>query len=110
MLTPSEVAEKIGVSRSSVVRMIYSGDLPAIVAREGKKGFGRESKKTFRIREEVIERWVKRREQQWAERCQKAHFENAPISTNINIKKGSNGTAIDPASPDYSQKTLINIE
>ena len=90
--------------------MIYSGDLPAILIMEGKKRLGRKSKKIFRIREEVIERWVKRREQQWAETCRRVHSENAPISTNINNQRGANGTALVLQSSDYSQKTLINIE
>jgi excisionase family DNA binding protein len=56
LLTVREASQFLAVSRSTVDRLIACGSLPAILLRSGKK------KKTFRIREEALERWLRQRE------------------------------------------------
>jgi excisionase family DNA binding protein len=56
LLDPEQVSELLGISRSSVVRLITDGSLPAICLRSGKR------KKVWRIRREVLEKWVIARE------------------------------------------------
>jgi len=58
LLTPENVAESLSVSRSTVLRMISDGSLPAVCLRRGKR------KAVYRIREEVLERWVVSKERQ----------------------------------------------
>jgi excisionase family DNA binding protein len=58
LLTPESVAETLSVSRSTVLRMIADGALPAVVLRRGKR------KAVYRIRQEALERWVMSRERQ----------------------------------------------
>lgn len=55
-LTPNEIAAKLGISRSSVRRMIIDGQLHAVCMRAGKR------KKKFCIRESALERWLKKLE------------------------------------------------
>lgn len=59
LLDPEQTSEFLGISRSSVIRMIVDGQLPAICLRAGK------TKKVWRICKEVLEKWVigKEREQ-----------------------------------------------
>ena len=56
LLNIEEVAEDLGVSRQTVARIIAEGSLPAICLRTGRR------KKVWRIRPEVLERWLKERE------------------------------------------------
>jgi excisionase family DNA binding protein len=56
LLTPEACAEMLAVSRSTVLRMIADGALPAVMLRSGRR------KKVWRVREEVLEKWVKERE------------------------------------------------
>jgi excisionase family DNA binding protein len=56
LLTPEIVAEQLAVSRSTVLRLIADGALPAVLLRRGK------TKTIYRVREEVLEKWVKDRE------------------------------------------------
>ena len=56
LLTPEQVAESLAVSRSTILRMIADGSLPAICLRRGKR------KAVYRIREEQLERWIVARE------------------------------------------------
>ena len=58
LLTPENVADALAVSRSTVLRMIGDGSLPAVCLRRGKR------KAVYRIREEQLERWVMARERQ----------------------------------------------
>ena len=58
LLTPEEVAGKLGISRSSVCRLIMERQLPAICLRSGKR------KRIFRIRKNALEDWIKKRESQ----------------------------------------------
>jgi excisionase family DNA binding protein len=52
LLTPEQIAETLSISRSSVRRLIIEGTLPAVCLRSGRR------KKVYRVREEVLERWV----------------------------------------------------
>jgi excisionase family DNA binding protein len=56
LLTPEAVAEQLAVSRSTVLRMIQDGALPAVCLRSGRR------KKVWRVRQEVLEKWVMSRE------------------------------------------------
>ena len=58
LLNPAQVGELLGISRSSVLRMIDDGQLPAICLRSGRR------KKVWRIRREVLEKWVLNKERQ----------------------------------------------
>ncbi len=50
LLNPEKVSDVLGVSRSTVVRMIEDGSLPSITLRTGKR------KKIVRVREDRLER------------------------------------------------------
>jgi predicted DNA-binding transcriptional regulator AlpA len=52
-----EIGELLQVSESTVLRMAYSGDLPYIPLRSGKR------KKIIRFDPVEIERWLKKRAQ-----------------------------------------------
>jgi excisionase family DNA binding protein len=58
LLTPESVAEQLAVSRSTVLRMIADGALPAVCLRSGRR------KKVWRVRQEVLEKWIISRERQ----------------------------------------------
>jgi len=58
LLTPENVAEELSVSRSTVLRLIADGSLPAICLRAGRR------KKIYRVRPEALERWITARERQ----------------------------------------------
>jgi excisionase family DNA binding protein len=58
LLDPEQASELLGISRSSVVRLIVDGQLPAICLRSGRR------KKVWRIRREVLEKWVLNKERQ----------------------------------------------
>lgn len=60
LLNLNDSAKIMGVSRQTTMRMITEGVLPAICLRSGKR------KKVWRIREEVLERWILVRERQTA--------------------------------------------
>lgn len=66
LLTPENVAESLAVSRSTVMRMISDGSLPAVCLRRGKR------KAVYRVREEILERWVMSRERQGVKTQRKA--------------------------------------
>ena len=52
LLTPENVAQQLAVSRSTVLRMIDDGALPAICLRSGPR------KKVLRVRQEQLDRWL----------------------------------------------------
>ena len=52
LLTPEAVAEQLAVSRSTVLRLIGDGSLACVCLRRGKR------KAVYRIRQEVLDRWV----------------------------------------------------
>ena len=53
--TPKEIGEMLQVSESTVLRMAYSGDLPYIPLRRGKR------KKIIRFDPVVVEGWIRKR-------------------------------------------------
>lgn len=52
LLTPGEAAEELGLSRSSILRMIAADQLPAVCLRAGKR------KKVWRVDEKKLGRWI----------------------------------------------------
>ena len=52
MLTVPQVAFRLQLSQSTIIRMITSGAVSALCVRSGKR------KKTFRVREETLEKWI----------------------------------------------------
>ncbi|MDP2651989.1 MAG: helix-turn-helix domain-containing protein [bacterium] len=58
LLTIKQAAEQLQVSGQTIGRMIAEGTLPAILLRSGKR------KRVWRVREEVLERWLLQREKQ----------------------------------------------
>ena len=58
LLSIEQVADVLGVGRSTVTRMINGGDLPAVLVRSGKR------KKLYRVREQALERWITARERE----------------------------------------------
>ena len=62
LLSISQVAEQLGVSRATLGRMVTEGVLPVIVLRSGKR------KRILKFRQEIIDRWLLRLEQQDAGR------------------------------------------
>jgi excisionase family DNA binding protein len=52
LLSVESVADSLGVSRQTIMRMILDNTLPAIVLRSGKR------KKLWRIRAEQLEQWL----------------------------------------------------
>ncbi len=53
LLKPGDVAERLSLKPCTVLRMIQCGELPAICVRQGRR------KKTFRIYEQALEKWLK---------------------------------------------------
>ena len=53
--TPKEISAFLHVSESTVLRMAYSGDLPYIPLRSGKR------KKIIRFDPAMVEKWLERR-------------------------------------------------
>lgn len=81
LLTPENVAENLAVSRSTVLRMIGDGSLPAVCLRRGKR------KNVYRIREEILERWILSRERQGAKTERKAFTATRPVGAENNGQK-----------------------
>jgi excisionase family DNA binding protein len=52
MLTIPQVAFRLQLSQSTIIRMITAGAISALCVRSGKR------KKTFRVREEALEKWI----------------------------------------------------
>ena len=70
LLTIEQTAEMLQASRQTVNRMVLEGTLPAILLRSGKR------KKAWRIREEVLERWLLQHEKQTARDIDNAKHES----------------------------------
>ena len=66
LMTIDEVAARLSVGRSTVRRMIESGDLPALCLRSGRR------KQTLRIRSEALERWLVALERQSARKARES--------------------------------------
>lgn len=78
LLTPETVAESLSISRSTVLRMIADGSLPAVCLRRGKR------KGVYRVREEILERWIVSREREGAKTQRGAHFHSPVIGAENN--------------------------
>ena len=61
-LSPGEVAACLGISRSTVIRMILAGSLPAVCLRRGKR------KAVYRVRKEMLEDWIMSQEKETAKK------------------------------------------
>jgi excisionase family DNA binding protein len=90
LLTPESVAEQLAVSRSTVLRLIADKSLPAVCLRSGRR------KKVWRVREEVLQKWVLQRERQG----EKSNTDNNPNALTGNTSKRDdsrpgNGEALD---------------
>ena len=82
LLTPEEVSEQLAVSRSTVMRLIDGGSLPAVCLHRGKR------KAMYRIRPEQLEKWILSREKATHKRPQ-------PTTSGGNIGKVNNGLDTD---------------
>ena len=58
LLDPETVAQQLSVSRSTVLRLIADGAIPAVCLRRGRR------KNVYRIRQEVLDRWIINKERQ----------------------------------------------
>ncbi len=59
-LNVKEVAKELGIDRSTVRRMILSGELPGFILRAGPR------KKILRMRPEQLEKWIVAKEREQA--------------------------------------------
>ena len=64
LLTVGQVAFKLQLHESTIIKLITGGSIPALCVRGGKR------KKTFRVREEALERWIAAKERE-GQRAQK---------------------------------------
>ncbi len=78
LLTPKNVAESLNVSRSTVLRMISDGSLPAVCLRSGKR------KKVWRVRPEILERWLISKEREEQKRARGANTAAQPVGAGFN--------------------------
>src|SRR5262245_14996191 len=90
LLTPESVSEQLAVSRSTVLRMISDGALPAVCLRSGRR------KKVWRVRQEQLERWVMNREKQNGVKTSLDSVRHpSPHSSGSTIGTGNNGLGTD---------------
>ena len=64
LLKPEQIAQILGVSRSTALRMMHEGQVPTIKLRSGKR------KAVLRVSEETLIRWVSSKERE-SQRAQK---------------------------------------
>ena len=64
LLTVGQVAFRLQLHESTVIKLITTGSISALCVRTGKR------KKTFRVREEALERWIAAKERE-GQRAQK---------------------------------------
>jgi excisionase family DNA binding protein len=77
--TVAEVAVKLDVCQSTVIRMILAGSLPAICIKTGRR------KKVWRFRREVVERWLVAQERQTARIIKENGFQEKQMeATDLN--------------------------
>jgi excisionase family DNA binding protein len=81
LLTPENVADALAVSRSTVLRMIADGALPAVCLRSGRR------KKVWRVREELLVKWIVAKEKQGKPTATPATNEREPDQINANNGK-----------------------
>ena len=88
LLRPESVAKVLSVSRSTVLRMIADGVLPAVCLRRGKR------KAVYRVRQEILDRWILSKERQGVKGRENA---NAPMiaEPEAGVIKPANGHALD---------------
>ena len=79
-----DVAEILAVSRSTVLRMIMDGALPAVCLRSGRR------KKVWRVREEVLQNWIVARERQGMKGRTAAPHVRDPVREPINANTKEN--------------------
>ena len=58
LLTVGQVAFKLQLHESTVIKLITAGSIPALCVRSGKR------KKIFRVRGEALERWINSKERE----------------------------------------------
>ena len=58
LLTVGQVAFKLQLHESTIIKLITAGSIAAICVRAGKR------KKTYRVREEALEKWIVSRERE----------------------------------------------
>jgi excisionase family DNA binding protein len=56
LLDIKETGERLGLSRWTIAEMLESGALPGIILKSGRR------KKIWRIREDILEKWIEARE------------------------------------------------
>jgi excisionase family DNA binding protein len=56
--TVPQIAHRLQLSQSTIIRMITAGAITALCVRSGKR------KKTFRVREEALEKWIMSQERE----------------------------------------------
>lgn len=76
LLTPEDIAQQLSVSRSTVLRMIQDGALPAVCLRRGPR------KAVYRVRQEALERWILSRER-GAKKSERGPQVHAPAESGI---------------------------
>jgi excisionase family DNA binding protein len=82
LLKPETAADVLAVSRSTVLRMIADGSLPAICLRAGRK------KKVWRIRQEHLEKWVLNKEKDTAKKRAQASTPTEPETIESSAQAG----------------------
>jgi excisionase family DNA binding protein len=58
LLTVGQVAFKLQLHESTIIKLISAGSIPALCVRSGKR------KKTYRVRSEVLEKWLLSKERE----------------------------------------------
>lgn len=58
LLDPRQVSKRLNVSRSTAMRLIVSGTIPAILLRSGKR------KHIWRVSRQSLDRWIEVREKE----------------------------------------------
>ena len=99
LLTPEEVAEQLAISRSTVLRLIADNALPAICLRRGKR------KAVYRVREEILLKWILVKEKQNANRTERRSPVHA--ATDVNADRPHTRAVTDHAPVD---STPVNGE
>src|SRR5690348_557730 len=89
LLDPEQASELLGISRSSVIRMIVDGQLPAVCLRSGRR------KKVWRVRREVLEKWVMGKEREYGRRQPSEPRAHATPENSVGDSKSANSRALD---------------
>jgi len=92
LLTPKQVGKELAVSRSTVLRLVADGTLPAVCLRRGKR------KAVYRIRQEQLDKWIIAREREGQRKPPQPPVISGSKAAEI---KPTNGVA-----PDYGTSAL----